>query len=268
MGKVLLALGTMASQNLGLAFSLMALGMVVELAFRRFTQIPSPTLENRVFNCKCVAVIVIFQSTVELILFIPIYGVAMTLARLLHGPLFAARPGILFALAIALLSSIAGDFIFYWYHRSAHAISWLWPIHKLHHEDEHMNVTTALRVHWMDSIADRMTHVLPAMFLPSPVTTVPLLFAIGYVHAMFEHLAIPIHLGPLNRVITNPANHRIHHSNLAEHYNKNFASVWPFWDVLFGTYHAPRVGEYPPTGLLSGRPSKNLREALLGIRDS
>jgi sterol desaturase/sphingolipid hydroxylase (fatty acid hydroxylase superfamily) len=244
----------------GIAFSFIGLGTMMEFAFRRIvsSNIPSPSGWNRIFNCKCAAVLILFQGSVELV-----YAgiLAFTMEALSPRTLFGSRPGIPFALSVALLYSILGDFIYYWFHRWQHSSRWLWPMHELHHEDEHVNVTTAFKFHWMDSIALRTVQVLPAIFLPRPLVTIPLLNLSQVMRVSFEHLAIPLHLGPFNRLITSPATHRIHHSKLPEHFNKNFAAVWPFWDVIFGTYRAPKRGEYPPTGLISGKVSKSVKDA-------
>jgi sterol desaturase/sphingolipid hydroxylase (fatty acid hydroxylase superfamily) len=250
-------------QTLGIAFSFIALGIMIEFAFRRFasSNIPSPSKWNRIFNCKCTAVLIVFQGTIGLI-----YGVMLAFAMRAFSPrpLFGSRPGIPFALAVALLYSVLVDFIYYWLHRWQHSSRWLWPMHKLHHEDEHVNVTTAFRFHWMDTMALYTLQVLPAMFLPRPLVTIPLLSLVTSVRVTFEHLAVPLHLGPFNRLIATPSSHRIHHSTLPEHFNKNFAAVWPFLDVIFGTYRAPKAGEYPPTGLISGKVSKSVKDAFWG----
>jgi len=241
-----------------------ALGILAEIAFRRIysPDTPSPLHSDRIFNCRCIALIIIFQGSIELIFFLPALWLASDIVALSHGPFLAPRPGIPFALFVALLSSLIGDFIYYWTHRLQHSCRWLWPIHELHHDDEHMNVTTALRIHWLESCLERAAWLIPAAFLPNPLITIPLLYLLGYARTTFEHLAVPIHLGPFSRVITSPANHRIHHSKLPEHIDKNFAAVWPIWDVIFGTYCAPKRGEYPPTGLISGKTSKRLRDAM------
>ena len=46
-----------------------------------------------------------------------------------------------------------------------------------------------------------------------------------------------------------PQGHRIHHSRLDQHHDKNYAAYFPVWDLLFGTYHHPARDEFPPTGL-------------------
>jgi sterol desaturase/sphingolipid hydroxylase (fatty acid hydroxylase superfamily) len=250
-----------------IVFSFIGLGILIEVAFRRIaaSNIPSPSRWNRIFNCKYNAVLIVFQGSIEVIAFMPVYWLAFKIEALLqHGPFFASRPGIPFAVSVALLSSIVGDFFYYWYHRWEHTSRWGWPMHKLHHEDEHMNVTTAFKFHWIDSAALHAVQVLPAIFLPRPLVTIPLLYLANRVRVTFEHLAIPLNLGPFDRLITSPANHRIHHSTLPEHFNKNFAAVWPFWDVIFGTYSAPRHGEYPPTGLIAGKVTKSVKEAFWG----
>jgi sterol desaturase/sphingolipid hydroxylase (fatty acid hydroxylase superfamily) len=46
-----------------------------------------------------------------------------------------------------------------------------------------------------------------------------------------------------------PQVHRIHHSLEPQHFDKNFAFVFPLWDVLFGTYCPPKRNEFPATGV-------------------
>ena len=263
--KVLLQLGYSIIETLIIVFSFIGLGILIETVFRRVVpNIPSPSRWNRIFNCKCAAVLTVFHQSIEVILFLPVYWLAFKLAALSPGPFFYSRPGIPFALAVALLASILQDFLYYWFHRWQHSSRWLWPMHELHHEDEHVNVTTAFKFHWIDMSAMHIVQVIPAIFLPRPLVTIPTLYFLGYVRVTFEHLAIPLHLGPFSRLIFNPATHRVHHSKLPQHFNKNFAAVWPFWDVIFGTYSSPKHGEYPPTGVISGKVSKSLKEALWG----
>jgi hypothetical protein len=50
--------------------------------------------------------------------------------------------------------------------------------------------------------------------------------------------------GPLRYVLVSPAFHRWHHSKQPEAIDKNFATVLPLWDVIFGTLYFPK-GETP-----------------------
>jgi len=248
---------------------MIAIGILIEITLRltaTYKTVPLPSASNRLFNCRCTAVILIFQRSIEPVVLFAIYWATLKTTVWAHIPRFTSHPGIRFALVMALLSSIVGDFFYYWVHRWTHCSRLGWAMHELHHEDEHMNVTSAYRFHWAESTVQNVVQILPAVFLPRATVTIPLLYLASIARTLFEHLAIPIHLGPLSWVVANPANHRIHHSKLPEHLNKNFAAVWPFWDIVFGTYCAPKRGEYPPTGLASGKVSKTVADALLGRR--
>jgi sterol desaturase/sphingolipid hydroxylase (fatty acid hydroxylase superfamily) len=50
--------------------------------------------------------------------------------------------------------------------------------------------------------------------------------------------------GPLRYVIATPVFHRWHHSKDREAWDKNFAGLFVFWDILFGTFYMPK-GRYP-----------------------
>ena len=44
---------------------------------------------------------------------------------------------------------------------------------------------------------------------------------------------------PWSRFFGSPAHHQVHHSCHPAHVNKNFAFMFPLWDVLFGTFEMP-----------------------------
>lgn len=72
-----------------------------------------------------------------------------------------------------------------------------------------------------------------------------------------------MHLGPFARLVSGPQLHRIHHSRLATHFDRNYAAFLPIYDQLFRTYYYPRRGEFPPTGVEGEAEMTSLREAAL-----
>jgi sterol desaturase/sphingolipid hydroxylase (fatty acid hydroxylase superfamily) len=172
-----------------------------------------------------------------------------------HGALWAA-------LLLSFLSLAVYDFFYYWMHRLQHASRWLWAEHELHHSEEHMNVTTGVRHHHLEILLKNVLISLPlAILFRVPNITVILSLVLSGLFIYFIHANARIGLGPLNRVFANPQVHRIHHSKLPQHIDKNFAAYFPLWDVLFGTYYHPKRGEYPPVGLVSGRTVHSVWEA-------
>lgn len=145
---------------------------------------------------------------------------------------------------------LASDFAYYWYHRAQHRFAFLWAVHELHHADTELNVTTSYRTYWLEA-------PLQAIFIGAPVAlllgTRGLHFAFATLIAarfilLFSHCNFRLPLGPLTGAVCGPQWHRIHHSRLPEHRDRNFAQIFPVLDWLFGTYYAPARDEFPPTG--------------------
>jgi sterol desaturase/sphingolipid hydroxylase (fatty acid hydroxylase superfamily) len=149
-----------------------------------------------------------------------------------------------------LLATFIFDFFYYWFHRTLHESRFLWHIHKLHHMDEQLSATTNGRSHVLEELGR-----VPMIAIPTAI-----LFklnpdvggVIGYsitMWSIFFHANLRLHLGRAGMLFYGPQGHRIHHSRLHEHFDKNYAAYFPVWDVLFGTYHHPTRDEFPPTGL-------------------
>lgn len=154
--------------------------------------------------------------------------------------------GILWLLLAGLFVS---DLLFYWYHRAQHSVSWLWPIHELHHSDAELNVTTSLRSYWLEYPIQVLAISLPVQFFvgTSAYTSLFSLFIMTS-WLLFTHTNVRLRLGPLTPLVCGPQLHRIHHSIERHHQNKNFAQFFPVIDILFGTYYAPSRDEFPATG--------------------
>ncbi|MFT3817651.1 MAG: sterol desaturase family protein [Rubrivivax sp.] len=162
-----------------------------------------------------------------------------------------------------LLQVAAIDFFYYWTHRAQHRIALLWRIHELHHSEPSFNVTTTLRVHWLEGPMKFVTVLVPAALLVDAPAGVPALLAwVGGAWLFFIHANARISFGPLNRLLVSPAVHRVHHSSERAHRDKNFAAYFSLWDVLFGTYHAPPAGRWPDVGT-DGPPPRSALAAHL-----
>lgn len=172
--------------------------------------------------------------------------VAGVVARL-GGPFFILD-GIFPKLLVPFVSVWIFDFFYYWFHRLQHAWSPMWAVHSLHHSDRTLNVTTSIRHHWTEEPLRALLILLPMSLLVklSPVEAGLIAVAMGQ-WGYFTHSNVRVPLGPLTWLIAGPQVHRVHHSIEPEHANKNFAAFLPLWDIVFGTYSAPRG--WPKTGV-------------------
>ncbi len=146
-----------------------------------------------------------------------------------------------------VLSLVVGEIGFYWGHRWSHEVPLLWGFHAIHHSAEHMDFLVNTRAHPIDIVFTRICGLLPMYMLglAAPIRgaagLVPVLVVlIGTVWGFFIHSNLRLRMGPLEHLIASPAFHHWHHTNDDPSlFNKNYASMMPVWDRVFGTLHLP-----------------------------
>ncbi|MGH8156596.1 MAG: sterol desaturase family protein [Rhodanobacter sp.] len=145
------------------------------------------------------------------------------------------------------------DGAYYAFHRAQHCIPWLWRFHAVHHSDTAMNSTTYLRQHMLESVLQSFILLLPLIlvFRMSPAS----FLIVSLVSAglqFWAHADVPVHYGRGSWLLCSPLVHRVHHTRDAQVGEGNFASVFPVFDVLFGTFKAPGDRQRIATGLFDG----------------
>ncbi len=141
---------------------------------------------------------------------------------------------------------VVGEIGFYWGHRLAHEVPFLWRFHAIHHSAEELDWLVNTRAHPLDIVFVRLCGFVPmyALGLAQPmvgnrVDAVPLLIMlVGTLWGFFIHANVSWRFGWLEWVVSTPAFHHWHHTS-DDHLNKNFASMLPFMDKLFGTCYLP-----------------------------
>lgn len=186
---------------------------------------------------------------------------------LMHAPgrisAFADGGNVAKAFGLSFYWLATRDFFYYWLHRLQHGTKWLWAEHALHHADEHVNVTTSVRHHWLETPLQVVFVDAPLLLLlRPPIITIAVIAWLLSLIQFTNHMNFRFGLGRFSWLVATPQSHRIHHSRFEEHLDRNFAAFFPLWDVIFGTYYAPRRGEYPATGLVSGERVRTVEQAL------
>lgn len=146
------------------------------------------------------------------------------------------------------------DLLIYFQHWAFHSMPWLWRIHRVHHADPEVDVSTALRFHPAESALSMLLKAGVALLLGMPPLGVLLFEIILNAAAMFNHTNASLPAGlelQVRRVLVTPDMHRIHHSTHGPETNSNFGFSLSWWDRLFRTYRAsPRVSQVRmPIGL-------------------
>ena len=173
--------------------------------------------------------------------------------------------------AIVLVSIILLDMLIYWQHVIFHKVPLLWRIHRMHHADQDIDVTTGSRFHPVEIILSMLIKFAAVIALGIPIVAIIIFEIVLNLTAMFNHsnVNLPIYLDRMIRkVIVTPDMHRVHHSVVPKETNSNFGFNLSVWDKLFGTYLAqPSEGHLAMTIGLSeyrdSRVSQGIDEMLL-----
>lgn len=161
-------------------------------------------------------------------------------------------PGFSTPLAALAVYIVVIDFFEYWRHRLQHRFAWWWGLHSIHHSQRQMSLWTDDRNHLLDSLIEAVWLALLAFAIGiPPATFVAALLVIGFVESL-SHANVRFGFGPIGeRLLVSPHYHRLHHAIGVGHEGRaggcNFATLFPVWDILFGTANFDK--DYPATGI-------------------
>ncbi|GGN16499.1 MULTISPECIES: sterol desaturase family protein [Marinomonas] len=137
---------------------------------------------------------------------------------------------------IVLLSILLLDCLIYWQHRLFHRVSFLWRIHRVHHSDPELDVSSAVRFHPIEILLSLCIKAVAIWLFGIPLEAVLIFDILLNASAMFNHTNARLPASIENRVqrlFVTPDMHRIHHSRVDLEANSNFGFFLSIWDVLF-----------------------------------
>ncbi|MDQ7836364.1 MAG: sterol desaturase family protein [Humidesulfovibrio sp.] len=182
-------------------------------------------------------------STLVIRLSVPVLPVGLAaLAQAKGWGLF----NLLAALGLPLPEPAAGlcailllDCAIYWQHVASHRWRWFWRLHRVHHADTVLDLTTAVRFHPLEMLASLAYKLLLVLALGPPAWAVLAFELLLNALPMFNHANVRLPLAldrALRLALVTPDMHRVHHSADMREANTNFGFCFPWWDRLFATY--------------------------------
>lgn len=230
---------TLLAPFVGVAF--LAFGFVVlERVFGR--RPPRPLLDrSRAVDVAhgCIAqpagrAIALVAALAAVVAWLPLVVVARAAARL--SPFALERLPVALQAVVAL---VLADFVSYWIHRAFHHVPALWRLHAVHHSSRELDWLSSLRNHPLAEALARALGAVPLVVVGVDPKVVAGIAPLLGLWAILLHANVPWGFGPLRWVIATPLFHRWHHSAVREAIDKNFAGLFPVWDLLFGTWYVP-----------------------------
>jgi sterol desaturase/sphingolipid hydroxylase (fatty acid hydroxylase superfamily) len=184
-------------------------------------------------------------------LFIQFFGaITQKPAMLLFGgmgltQLHAWVQGLPFLIELFFAFLIA-DLFQYWTHRFFHSHTYLWRFHSVHHSTKNMDWLAGSRTHFVDIFVTRSMAFIPLYVFGFSTVTFNTYIVFMAIHAVLIHANTRINFGFLKYIFATPQYHHWHHCEDPRYYGKNFATIFPFIDKIFGTYYLP--GDQWPEG--------------------
>ena len=154
------------------------------------------------------------------------------------------------------------DFWIYWWHKANHEVPFLWRFHQVHHFDELLDSTTALRFHFGEVVLSALVRACVIIAFDIPLSSVLLFEALVLISAIFHHsdARLPPRLEQaLSRVIITPSIHWVHHHAVRADTDSNYGTIFSFWDPLFHSRSPTRRWQTMPIGVEGRRDRPLLR---------
>ncbi|MCF6321804.1 MAG: sterol desaturase family protein [Rhizobiaceae bacterium] len=147
---------------------------------------------------------------------------------------------------VGVLAFIADDLRYYWYHRFAHRIRWVWAEHINHHSSQHYNLSTALRQSWTGNFTGKFILLAPLVLLGVHPAFLAFIYGFNLVYQFWIHTeAIDKMPRWFEAVMNTPSHHRVHHATNPRYLDANYAGTLIIWDKMFGTF-VPELQEDRP----------------------
>jgi sterol desaturase/sphingolipid hydroxylase (fatty acid hydroxylase superfamily) len=171
-----------------------------------------------------------------------------------HGLLDFDQSSPIALIALFFLS----EFTYYWQHRAAHRIAWLWASHSVHHSATRFNLSAAIRLSWTGNLSGNFLFLLPLVWLGFHPLAVLGMFGASLIYQFFVHADWTGRFGPLEWALNTPAHHRVHHASNKTCLDKNYGGVLIIFDRLFGTFAEAPAAETLRFGVLGAAPTNDV----------
>lgn len=144
-----------------------------------------------------------------------------------------------------LIYLVLEDLRYYWIHYLGHEVSFFWRFHQVHHGIKYLSALNGFRSHPIFNIGQWATQIALATLLgiTPEIYTISLIIRDVVVdildHANIDYPSSDKEFPWWGYILSTPNFHAWHHK-IEYSRTSNLATMFPFWDVLFGTFEIPK----------------------------
>lgn len=151
---------------------------------------------------------------------------------------FWTRPGLPSWAGLAL-DLLLLDLWTYAWHRANHEWPALWRFHRVHHLDEFLDTTSAVRFHPGEVLISALARTPLIVLADISIASILAFETALLLGVLFHHsnLRLPRKLEAMLRVfIVTPSHHWVHHHAVRADTNSNYGALLTVWDRVFGSW--------------------------------
>lgn len=170
-----------------------------------------------------------FNAILSGLIVVPLSALAAAHAFQWRPDWWGGAPGIVLDLLLL-------DCWIYWWHRLNHEWPFLWRFHEVHHLDEFLDASSALRFHFGEVLLSSIVRAGVILALGVPLLSVVLFETLLSLVTMFHHsnVRLPPRLEKaLSFLIVTPSIHWVHHHALRRDTDSNYSALLSVWDHVF-----------------------------------
>lgn len=152
---------------------------------------------------------------------------------------------------VGLIAFVLDDLRYYFYHRIAHRVRWVWAEHINHHSSQHYNLSTALRQSWTGHFTGMFVLQIPMVLLGFHPAFIAFVYGFNLVYQFWIHTETIRKLpAPIEYIFNTPSHHRVHHATNPRYLDSNYAGTLIIWDRMFGTFVEELEEDQPRYGIV------------------
>ena len=188
---------------------------------------------------------IVLLNTLLVRALLPVTAVSMAMLAEERGWGVFHASGPLPAWLVVPVTVVFLDLAIYLQHVLFHAVPILWRLHRMHHADLDVDVTTGARFHPLEIVLSMLLKFGVVAALGAPPLAVLVFELLLSTGSLFNHgnLRLPLPAdGILRWIVVTPDMHRVHHSVAPGETNRNFGFTFSWWDWIGGTYRAQPAG--------------------------
>lgn len=128
------------------------------------------------------------------------------------------------------------DFLIYWWHRANHVVPLFWRFHEVHHLDQFLDVTSAVRFHFGEVLLSAGFRAVIILALDIPLSSILIFEGLVLIAAAFQHSNLslaPRREKAISNLLITPSIHWVHHHAVRADTDSNYGTIFSFWDSIF-----------------------------------